>query len=173
MKLHTGDTVLVITGKDRGKTGTVVRVLAEENRVVVEGVNMRTRHIRKTPQQAGQKVRFEASIHASNVMVLDPKTKKPTRIHMRVDAKTGKKERVAAKSGEVIVRVALPKAKPAKEKQAAEAEPAAPKKKEAFWKRSKKAALDGAPSDEGDVRPDEKGGAHPTTVHRQYQRESS
>ena len=101
MKLHAGDMVVVITGKDKGKTGRILRILTAENRVVVTGANMRTRHIKKTPQNPGRKIQYEASIHASNVMFLDPKTKKPTRVGYRF---TGdKKERFAKVSGDVIV----------------------------------------------------------------------
>ena len=100
MKIHTGDTILVISGKDKGKVGSVLRVL--EGRVVVSDVNLRTRHIRKTAQGPGQRIRYEASIAVSNLMLIDPKTKKPTRIGMRVDAK-GHKVRFAKVSGEVIV----------------------------------------------------------------------
>lgn len=102
MKIHTGDTVLVITGKDKGKQGTVMRVLPLKSRLIIEGVNMRIRHIKKTAQQAGQRITYEASIAASNVMLLDPKTKKPTRVGYRIDEKTGKKVRIARVSGEVL-----------------------------------------------------------------------
>lgn len=101
MKLHTGDTVLVISGKDKGKTGTILRVLPTENRVVVGGVNMRTRHIKKTFQQAGRILKYEAALSASNVMILDPKTGKPARIGYKVDEK-GKKTRVSMISGEEV-----------------------------------------------------------------------
>lgn len=104
MKLHTGDTVLVISGKDKGKTGSILRVLPEENRVVVAGVNIRTRHMKKTHQQAGRILKYEASLSASNVMVLDPKTGKPARIGYKVDDK-GKKIRVSRISGEEIKNV--------------------------------------------------------------------
>ena len=80
MKLHTGDTVLVISGKDRGKTGSIIRVMPEDNRVIVGGINIRTRHVKKTPQQAGRILKYEAALSASNVMILDPKTGKPARI---------------------------------------------------------------------------------------------
>lgn len=99
MKIHAGDSVLVISGKDKGKTGTVLKVL--DGRVVVSDVNMRTRHVKKTPQQAGQRIRYEASLSASNVMILDPKTKKPTRIGVRLDEK-GHKVRFAKVSGEIV-----------------------------------------------------------------------
>jgi len=100
MKLHAGDTVVVITGKDKGKTGRILRVLPKEQRVVVADINMRTRFIKKTPQNAGRQVRFEASIAAGNVMLLDPKTKKPTRIGWRTTG--GKSERFAKRSGEAL-----------------------------------------------------------------------
>ena len=101
MKLHTGDLVVIITGKDKGKTGRILRVLLEKNRVVVAGINMRTRHIKKTAQSAGRVVRYEASLHASNVMAVDPKTKKRTRIGFRF--KDGHKQRFAKNSGEELV----------------------------------------------------------------------
>lgn len=101
MKLHIGDHVVVISGKDKGKTGAVLRVLAAKNRVVIGGINMRTRHMRATPQQPGQKIQYEASIDVSNVMLLDPKTKKRTRVGSKTDSK-GKKVRFAKRSGEVL-----------------------------------------------------------------------
>ena len=109
MKIHTGDTVLVISGKDKGKQGTVMRVLSLKNRLIVEGINMRVRHIKKTTQQPGQRIKYEASLAASNVMLLDPKTKKPTRVGYRIDAKTGKKVRFAKVSGEVLPTVSTVK----------------------------------------------------------------
>lgn len=102
MKLRAGDTVLIIAGKDRGKTGKILRLLPNKNHIIVEGLNMRVKYIKKTAQQAGQKITFEASMPASKVMILDPKTKKPTRIGYKTDAKTGKKERIALASGTVI-----------------------------------------------------------------------
>lgn len=151
MKLHTGDTVVVITGKDKGKQGTILRVLETNNRVVVEGINMRIRHIKKTQNQAGQRLSYEASIHASNVMILDPKTKKPTRIGYKIDPKTGKKSRIALLSGEVIAKSATAKAsKPTKKTDKSEAteekkttktseKPTTPAKTP-FWKRGGKTA---------------------------------
>ncbi len=107
MKLHTGDTVVIISGKDKGKTGSVMRVIPARNHVVVSGINMRTRHIKKTHQEAGRILRYEASLNASKVMLLDPKTRKPTRIGMMI--KDGKKVRIAKTSGEVVRKVAAPK----------------------------------------------------------------
>lgn len=101
MRIHTGDFVLVIAGKDKGKTGTVLRVLGD-GRLVVSDVNMRTRHVRKTTQGPGQRLKYEASISASNVMVMDAKTKKPTRIGIKIDEK-GHRMRIAKVSGEILV----------------------------------------------------------------------
>ena len=101
MKIKTGDNVVVIAGKDRNKTGKVMRVLEKSGRVVVEGLNTVTRHVKKTAQKKGQKVSFEAPLSASNVMLIDPKTKKATRIGYRV-SKDGKKERIAKNSNTVI-----------------------------------------------------------------------
>lgn len=100
MKLRTGDHVVVISGKDKGKTGTILRVLSD--RVVVGDINMRTKHIRKRADQAGQIMRYEASISASNVMLVDPKTGKRTRVGYRLDEK-GFKQRFMKRSGQAIV----------------------------------------------------------------------
>lgn len=101
MKLHAGDTIVVISGKDKGKTGRILRVLLGQGRVIVAGINMRTRHMKKTQQSPGRKIRYEASLDVSNVMILDPKTKKRSRIGFREEA--GKKERFAKKSGEALL----------------------------------------------------------------------
>lgn len=130
MKISTGDTVIIITGKDRGKKGTVMRVLRDEHRVLVAGINMVTKHVKKTPQTEGRKFRIEHSIHVSNVMLLDPKSGKPTRVGYIVDAKTGKKTRVSKKSGETLARVKVSKEEIAK----AGAQEAVPAKK-SFWRR--------------------------------------
>ena len=148
MKIHTGDTVIVITGKDKGKQGAIMRVLPEKNRVVVEGINMRVRHIRKTAQQAGSRITYEASLHASNVMIIDPKTKKPTRIGYKTDPKTGKKARFSILSGEILPLVV--KAKIEKKVKKSDTKPVVEKKaksevaiekvqgpaKQPFWKRA-------------------------------------
>lgn len=101
MKLRNGDHVVVISGKDKGKTGTVLRVLHNKDRLVIGGINMRVKHVRGTPQQPGQRLEYEASIAVSNVMLIDPKTKKRTRIGSAIDEK-GKKNRIAKRSGEVL-----------------------------------------------------------------------
>ena len=91
MKIKTGDMVVIIAGKERNKLGKVIRIDKKDDRVVVEGMNKVVRHMRKTKGQKGQRVTFEAPIHVSNVMLLDPKTKKGTRVGYKV-SKDGKKE---------------------------------------------------------------------------------
>lgn len=101
-RIMKGDRVKVIRGNDRDKEGTVLQVLTDEDRVVVEGVNMRKRHQR--PSQAnpdGGIVTFEAPIHLSNVMLVDPATGDASRIRMRLE-EDGTKERIAVKTGNPI-----------------------------------------------------------------------
>ena len=107
MKLKKGDKVVVIAGKERGKTGTIVRVLRSENLVVLDGLNMAKRHRRPTAQnRKGQIVDRAMPIHASNVMIADPKTGKPTRIKVvrlpGEGGKDGSRERVAVSSGQAL-----------------------------------------------------------------------
>ena len=99
------DTVIVRAGKDRGKRGRVLRVLAEKNRVVVEGVNIIKRHTRPNPQKniKGGIVEREAPIHASNVMLLDPETNEPTRMGSKTLA-DGRRVRISRKSGATVDR---------------------------------------------------------------------
>jgi large subunit ribosomal protein L24 len=106
VKLHvtTGDTVKVLRGDDKGHVGKVVRVYRKTGRVVVEGANFVKRHRKaRTAEEQGGIVSFEAPIHASNVMLIDPKSDAPTRTRRRVDA-DGTKERLSVKSGEAIPR---------------------------------------------------------------------
>jgi large subunit ribosomal protein L24 len=106
MRIRTDDMVKVIGGKDSGKTGRVIRTEPQKNRVYVEGLNMIKRHekarpvqdVQKASQQMGGIVDKEGPIHVSNVMVLDPKDNKPTRVGVRRD-KGGKRERFAKRSG--------------------------------------------------------------------------
>ncbi|MBU0981426.1 50S ribosomal protein L24 [Patescibacteria group bacterium] len=104
MKLKKGDNIVVITGKNKGKTGKIVKLLPKKDRVVVEGVNKVTRHVKKTPQKPGQKVEFEAPMHISNVMLMDPESKKRTRVGYKVEKtdKGTKKTRISKKTNKVI-----------------------------------------------------------------------
>src|SRR3989339_1933701 len=98
MKLKKGDKVIVIAGKARGQTSTIVRVLTDKNLVVLDGLNLVKRHRRPSAQnRKGQIIDKPMPIHASNVMLADPKTGKPTRI--RIVRKDGARQRVAARSG--------------------------------------------------------------------------
>jgi large subunit ribosomal protein L24 len=103
MRIRKNDTVVVRAGKDRGKRGRVLRVIADTNRVVVEGVNMIKRHTRPNPQRniKGGIVEREASIHASNVMLLDPDTNEPTRVGVRT-LPDGRRVRIGRKSGATV-----------------------------------------------------------------------
>ena len=100
-KIKKGDKVVVITGRDKGKSGEVLRVLRAENRVVVQGVNMVKRHTRPGAGQAGGIVEKEAAIHISNVAHIDPKSSKPTRVGYKILG-DGRKVRFAKRSGEVL-----------------------------------------------------------------------
>ncbi len=99
MNFKKGDKVVVIAGSSKGKEGQITNVLRAENKVVIEGVNIVKKHMKGNGQTAGSIVEMEAPINASNVMMIDPKTKKRTRIGHTVDKK-GKKIRVAKKSNE-------------------------------------------------------------------------
>ena len=100
LKIKKGDKVVVITGRDKGKSGEVVKVLREQNRLIVQGVNMVKRHQRQTTTAQGGIIDKEATIHVSNVAHIDPKTQKPTRVGYRMDGE--RKVRVARRSGETI-----------------------------------------------------------------------
>ncbi len=101
LKIKKGDNVQVIAGENKGREGKVLEVLVERSRVIIEGVNIITKHVKPTAQNTqGGIVKTEAPIHISNVMVLDPKSGKPTRVGRKMI--NGKNERVATKSGEVI-----------------------------------------------------------------------
>ena len=100
-KIKKGDKVVVLSGKDKGRTGNVVKVLPKDGKLVVEGINVAARH--RKPTQAnpqGGIERLEAPLHICKVAIADPKDGKPTRV--RFEEKDGKKVRVAVKSGETI-----------------------------------------------------------------------
>jgi large subunit ribosomal protein L24 len=97
-RIKTGDTVMVIAGADKGKTGRVLKVIAEKDRVVVEGIHRVWKHVRpsqRTPQ--GGRIQKDAPIHISNVMPMDPATGKPTRV--RFETRDGAKHRIAVSGG--------------------------------------------------------------------------
>ncbi len=100
MQIRKDDTVVVIAGKDKGKTGTVLRVLPKKNKVVVEGVNMQTKHAKATRSAASEIKHIEGSIDASNVMFYDTKAKQATRLGVKIE--NGKKVRVSKKTGAVV-----------------------------------------------------------------------
>jgi large subunit ribosomal protein L24 len=101
-RLKKDDLVVVITGRSKGEVGRILKVDAERDRVIVEGVNRVKKHQKPTPQNpSGGIVELEAPIHVSNVMLQDPKAEAPTRVRMGTD-KDGKKVRIAVKSGSVI-----------------------------------------------------------------------
>ncbi len=105
MKVHKGDTVLVIAGKDKGAKGKVLRAFPERNRVLVEGVNRIKKHTAQSANERGASsggiVTQEAAIHVSNVLVIDSDGK-PTRIGYRIDEQSGKKVRISKRNGKDI-----------------------------------------------------------------------
>jgi large subunit ribosomal protein L24 len=99
-RLQRGDLVRITGGNDKGKQGRVKRVIAESNKVVVEGVNLVKRHVKATAQRAGGILEVEAPLAASKVMPIDPQTGKPTRV--RVKVQDGKKVRIAKSGAEIL-----------------------------------------------------------------------
>jgi len=100
-KIKKGDKVVVLTGRDRGRSGEVIAVIPKENRALVRGVNMVTRHQRQTAAQEGGLIRKEAPIHLSNIALADPSTGKATRVGFKT-LEDGRKVRFAKASGETI-----------------------------------------------------------------------
>ena len=102
MRIRKGDTVQIITGKEKGKTGEVLRTMPVENRVIVQGINLQTRHVKPTQEgESGRIVTEEASLHASNVMLFSTEKKVASRVELFVD-KDGTKKRRLKKTGELI-----------------------------------------------------------------------
>lgn len=100
-RIKTGDQVLVISGKDKGKKGKVLQVFPTQSRLVVEGVNQMTKNVRaRQEKETGQRVQFNGPIHWSNVMLIDPKSGKPTRVGATMVG--DKKVRVARRSNEPL-----------------------------------------------------------------------
>lgn len=106
VKLHVtkGDTVQVMRGDDKGKTGEIIRVYTKTGRVTVKGINIVKKHKKaRRAEEKSEIMQMEAPIHASNVMLIDPKSDKPTRVRMRID-EGGTKERISVKTGDAIPR---------------------------------------------------------------------
>jgi len=100
LKVKKGDKVVVLTGKDKGKTGEIKKVMPDDNKVVVQGVNVQTKHRKPSQTGPGGLDKIEMPIHVSNVAIVDPKTSKPTRVGFKTVG--DRKVRVARRSGEVI-----------------------------------------------------------------------
>ena len=100
-KIKKGDKVIVLTGRDKGKSGEVIEVRPSESRALVRGVNMVRRHQRQTAALQGGIISKEAPVHLSNLSIADPKNGKPTRIGFKI-LKDGRKVRIARRSGEAI-----------------------------------------------------------------------
>lgn len=100
MRIKKGDTVVVITGKDKGKTGTILKAMPKENRVIVEGVNVQTKHQKQTRTAKAEIKHVEGPIDASNVMFYDAKAKEAVKIGYKIDG--DKKVRINKKTGNVI-----------------------------------------------------------------------
>jgi large subunit ribosomal protein L24 len=100
-RVKKGDKVVVLTGRDKGRSGEVIKVMPKEERALVRGINMVTRHQRQSASQEGGLVRKEGSIHLSNIAVADPETGKATRVGFKTLA-DGRKVRFAKRSGETI-----------------------------------------------------------------------
>ncbi len=100
-RIRKGDNVIVVSGRDKGKSGSVLRVLQDDERLLVQGVNVVKRHMRASQTQAGGIVEKEATIHVSNVSLVDPDGGAPTRVGFRI-LEDGRKVRYAKRSGEVM-----------------------------------------------------------------------
>lgn len=100
-RIKKGDSVLIISGREKGKQGTVLKVLRKDSRVLVQGVNMVKRHTRPSQSSAGGILEKEASIHISNVAFIDPKEGGATKLGVKI-LKDGRKVRIAKRSGEVV-----------------------------------------------------------------------
>ena len=101
LKIRKGDRVVVLTGKDKGKKGSVMSVSPKTNKAIVDGINIVKRHTKQSASQEGGIIAKEMPIHISNLAHLDPKDNKPTRVGFKIN-KDGSKVRIARRSGEVI-----------------------------------------------------------------------
>ncbi|MBX7146377.1 MAG: 50S ribosomal protein L24 [Alphaproteobacteria bacterium] len=102
-KIKKGDQVILLSGKDKGRKGEVLKVLREESRVIVQGINMVKRHTKQSARSTGGILEKESSVHISNVAHIDPSSNKPTRVGYKT-LSDGRKVRFAKKSGETIDR---------------------------------------------------------------------
>jgi large subunit ribosomal protein L24 len=100
-KIRKGDKVVILSGRDKGRSGEVIKVMPKESRALVRGVNIVVRHQRQSASQEGGLVRKEAPIHLSNIAIADPQSGKPTRVGFKTLA-DGRKVRVAKRSGETL-----------------------------------------------------------------------
>ena len=100
-KIKKGDTVVVLTGRDEGRSGEVIQVIPKESKALVRGVNLVKRHQRQTQSQEGGIISKEAAVHLSNIAIADPKDGKPTRVGFRI-LDDGRKVRFAKRSGDLI-----------------------------------------------------------------------
>lgn len=100
-KIKKGDEVIVLTGKDKGKKGEIIKMVRAENRAIVQGINMVKRHTRQTQTEEGGIISKEAAIHVSNLALIDPKSGKATKAGFKIE-KDGTKVRISRASGEVI-----------------------------------------------------------------------
>lgn len=105
MKIRVGDNVIVLAGKDRGKVGVISKIYQTQERVLVEGINAKTKHVKGRDGVPGDRTEIFVPIHISNISVVDPKSGGPTRVGYLVDTR-GSKTRVAKKSGVAITKVA-------------------------------------------------------------------
>lgn len=96
MKIKLNDTVIITTGKDKGKSGKVIKTLKDKEKIIVETVNVKTKHVKKSQGKKGEIIKFESPIHVSNVKLICPETKKPSRVGYMMQG--NKKIRIAKKS---------------------------------------------------------------------------
>ena len=115
MKLKIGDEIQVLTGKNKGKKGKVIKLFRNSNKITVEKVNLITKHIKKTAQKPGEKLRYEAPFQASNAILICPKCSKTTRIgHNKLE--NGKKQRICKKCGEAVDQIITTRKSSSKQK---------------------------------------------------------
>ena len=115
MKLKLGDEVQILSGKDKSKQGKITKILRNSNKITVEKVNLMTKHIKKTAQRPGEKIRYESPINASNVILVCPKCKKTTRIgHNKLE--NGKKQRICKKCKESVDQIVTSRKTSSKQK---------------------------------------------------------